>query len=80
MCLILLENFQTLLETSLHKETERHTNTHTRTHKDTAKMRAILIPASLPGVLTHTIPDFGSLMIAAGTHTGKKCNGFVFIS
>lgn len=40
--------------------------------RDTPKKRAILILASLPGVLTHTIPDCGSLMIAAGTHTGKN--------
>lgn len=44
--------------------------THTHTH--TPKTRAIAIPASPPGVLTHTILNSGSLMIAAGTHTGKN--------
>lgn len=43
-----------------------------------AKAEGECDPCLPPGVLTHTIPDCGSLMIAAGTHTQGKMEWFCF--
>lgn len=57
----------------------RRRDTYTQTHR--AKKRAILIPASLRGVLTHTLLSRLWLFNDSCWHSHReKCNGFVFIS
>lgn len=76
-CALLVENVHTNSVGNM--STYVCIDAHIHTHTHTPKRRAILILASLPGVLTHSAPGCGSLMMLLALTQGK-CNGFVFIS